>query len=177
MTAGLRRKIGEGNEVVFWKDNWLGSGTLKEKFGRLFNLSTRQHHVIKDLGGWVNGLWCWELHWRRPLLDREVNMVTDLLNFVSNLSLTEGISDDWTWTLEDGGLFSVKSAYSILQGDVIEPIDKIYSKLWSLKAPSNVLSLAWRVLKNRIQSKENLEKKKENSSNPFSHSLLLLQFK
>lgn len=41
----------------------------------------------------------------------------------------------------------------------MEPLDKIYHKLWSSRAPSNVLCLAWKVLLNRVQSKENLKRR------------------
>lgn len=31
------RKVGNGQEVKFWKDNWLWVDPLKDKFGRVFN--------------------------------------------------------------------------------------------------------------------------------------------
>ncbi|XP_057418658.1 uncharacterized protein LOC130712859 [Lotus japonicus] len=159
MDSGLSRKIGEGNDVKFWSENWLGSGTLKDKFGRLFCLSTQQHHTVNQMGTWVNGSWLWELHWRRILLDRENIMVTELLNSISSCTLSEGVLDDWIWTKEEGGHFSVKSAYLLLQGEVSEPDNQCFRKLWAVKAPSNVLALAWKVFLNRIQSKVNLSRR------------------
>lgn len=43
-------KLGEGNEVFFWNENWLGLGILKDKYERLYNLSTQQDCCIKELG-------------------------------------------------------------------------------------------------------------------------------
>lgn len=83
-------------------------------------------------------------------------MVEELLNIVSNYQLIEGTPDWWLWNKDEGGLYSVKSAFLVLQGEVIEPNDKVFHKLWSIKAPSNVLSLAWNMLINRVQTKENL---------------------
>lgn len=137
----------------------MGTGILKDRFGRLFNMSTQQHHTIRDMGTWLNGSWHWIFNWRRNFLDRELDMVTDFMSTVSSHSLVEGTLDDWIWTKGEGGLFSVKSAYQLLQGSVDEPEDKCFRKLWGIKAPSNVLALAWKVLINRIQSKENLKRR------------------
>lgn len=140
MEGGLCRKVGEDNEVDFWHDNWLGLGRLKDKFGRLFNLSVHQSIIAREMGRWSNGLWVSDLPWRRPFLSREIGMVEELMNIVSTHSLTEGSPDDWIWNREEGGAYSVKSAYVMLQGEVLEPLDKIYNKLWSIRAPSNVFA-------------------------------------
>lgn len=62
---------------------------------------------------------------------------------------------------EQGGNYSVKSGYEILQGLVEEPVDRSFHKLnCSIKAPWNVLSLACKVFLNRIQTKENLMRRR-----------------
>lgn len=81
------------------------------------------------------------------------------MNTVSAHSLAEGTLDNWIWTKEEGGSFSVKFAYLLLQGNIDESGDKCFRKLWVVKAPSNVLALAWKVLINGIQSKENLKRR------------------
>lgn len=101
-------------------------------------------------------MWQWELNWRRPILERELNIVEELLNLVSNYPLVGGTPDSWVWTKEEGSIFSVKSTYLILQGVIMQPQEKVFQKLWAIKAPSNVLSIAWRVLLNWVQSKDNL---------------------
>lgn len=47
----------------------------------------------------------------------------------------------------------------MLQGEVSEPDNHCFQKLWDVKAPSNVLALAWKVLLDRIQSKVNLSRR------------------
>lgn len=108
------------------------------------------------MGEWTNGIWHWTFTWRRPLLQREEDMIEELKNVVSSFPLRERTPDEWIWNKEDGDIFSVKSAFLLLQGAVEEHPDRIFSNLWSLIAPSNVLSLAWKILLNRVQSKENL---------------------
>lgn len=46
-------------------------------------------------------------------------MVVQLLNLVSSVPLHEGIPDDWIQSNEEGGTFFVKSAYLLLQGEVV----------------------------------------------------------
>lgn len=116
MEGDLCRKVGEGNEVKLWHDNWLGGGNLKEKFERLFNLSVQQNLTIREMGRWSNGSWDWEFIWQRLILDRDIGMVEDFLNIVSIHTLIEGSVDDWVWTKEGGGAYSVKSAFDMLQG-------------------------------------------------------------
>lgn len=53
----------------------------------------------------------------------------------------------------------MKSAYEILDG-VIELDDIIFYKLWSNKASPNVISLAWKLLLNRIQTREYIRKRR-----------------
>ncbi|XP_057443259.1 uncharacterized protein LOC130735191 [Lotus japonicus] len=135
MEDGLCQKIGEGNDTKFWHDNWLGSRPLRDIYVRLYYLSTQQNHTIEE------------------------SLVDELHQQVCNFTLIEGARDDWVWNKEEGGVFTVKSAFEILLGEVTEPADRVFHKLWSLKAPSNTLSLAWKILLNRIQSKENLRRR------------------
>lgn len=116
------------NEVEFWNVNWLGSGILRDNFRRLFTLSNQQNHYIREMGNWVNGVWHWELTWRRTILNREESMVDELKHQVSNFTLTEGILDRRVWAKEEGGMFSVKFAYAILQGEVMESTETLVIK-------------------------------------------------
>jgi len=47
--------VGFGNEVLFWEDNWVGSGALKNVFPRLFFLSLSKDFAVAAFGGWNNG--------------------------------------------------------------------------------------------------------------------------
>ncbi|XP_071687538.1 uncharacterized protein [Rutidosis leptorrhynchoides] len=52
--------IGDGCNTRFWSDNWVGSSTLKNRFGRLFRLDQDPNAMVKDR---INrngcGLWEW----------------------------------------------------------------------------------------------------------------------
>ncbi|XP_071694446.1 uncharacterized protein [Rutidosis leptorrhynchoides] len=53
----LRVKVGDGRSFSFWKDNWKGDGTLKDKYGRLFRLDSNADCSISDR--LQDGCWSW----------------------------------------------------------------------------------------------------------------------
>lgn len=47
-----RLKLGEGRVVNFWQEAWLGNERLRDKFVRLYHLSTQQQAIVSDMGFW-----------------------------------------------------------------------------------------------------------------------------
>lgn len=45
----------------------MGDTSLKEAFPRLFRLSSQQTANVSEIGGWVEGVWKWDLKWSRVL--------------------------------------------------------------------------------------------------------------
>jgi len=58
-------EVGNGRDILFWSDNWVASGVLKNKFMRLFSLSILKEAYLCDFGSWVNGVKEWNLMWIR----------------------------------------------------------------------------------------------------------------
>ncbi|XP_057419228.1 uncharacterized protein LOC130713477 [Lotus japonicus] len=83
----------------------------------------------------------------------------ELRQQVDSFNLSEGVTDTWLWSKEEGGFYTVKSAYYLLQGGEGTPTGSVFQKLWTVKAPSNAISLAWKLLLNGIQSKDNLRRR------------------
>lgn len=155
---GLQRKIGCGNTVRFWKDEWCGNGLLKIGFSKLFHLSIQKNCTLMDMVQWVNGHLNWNFKWRRTLSMREDLMVEELRRTIGGLQvqLHNGISDSWLWTLEPTGTFTVHSAYNLIKGFPSENVDPIFKLIWGSRAPSNVCVFAWRLLLDRLPTKSNL---------------------
>jgi hypothetical protein len=74
-----------------------------------------------------------------------------------------GVEDRWVWIPDDGGVFSVKSAYAILEklfleeGGVSVFNEWIFSLLWKSPAPSKVVAFLWSLLLDRIPTRANLD--------------------
>ncbi|XP_057414957.1 uncharacterized protein LOC130709816 [Lotus japonicus] len=70
--------------------------------------------------------------------------------------LHEGREDKWKWVAEDEGCYTVKYAYSFLQGHELEEEVLVFVNLWRGLAPSNVLAFVWKFLWGMLPSKCNL---------------------
>jgi hypothetical protein len=61
------KKVGDGTTTSFWTDIWLGNLSLKDRFPRLFSVSTMKDVKVAAAGSWVDNSWSWSLTWRRSL--------------------------------------------------------------------------------------------------------------
>lgn len=122
----IKRKLREGNDTLFWKDDWLNQGKLIDKYPRLFHLSTQGNYHVKKMGYWTNGTWNWDFKWRRSLRDPEIQLLETFLLAVHTATLHEGSLDSWTWTAAAEGMYTVSSAYDVLQGEIVEERGRIF---------------------------------------------------
>ncbi|MCH86346.1 F-box family protein [Trifolium medium] len=112
---------------------------------------------------WVEreGVWGWEFEWRRWRFAWEEDLLRDLREVLPTLVLT-GMDDEWLWSLEDGGKFTVRSMYVFLES-VFSPVSvfgdqelRVFSNIWKSSAPSKVIAFSWKLLRNRVPVLTNL---------------------
>lgn len=49
-------RVGEGDNTSFWHDRWTSAeGSLRTRFGRLYDVSEQQQSQVKDMGEWAEG--------------------------------------------------------------------------------------------------------------------------
>ena len=68
-------------------------------------------------------------------------------------------SDSWMWRSAEGGEFSIRNTYFLMQNLPQSEQQNLFDILWKAKVPSKVLVFAWRELLNRIQTKDQLKKR------------------
>jgi len=75
-----------------------------------------------------------------------------------------GVEEDkWLWTSDEGGSFSVKSSYRVLEGiavleDVLSALEeRVFGDMLKSPAPSKVIAFSWMALLDRIPTRSNLE--------------------
>ena len=146
-------KVGDGKDIYFWEDNWLGSDALKKEFPRLFSLILVKDAKVAELGSWSDGMWVWHLAWRRLLFVWEKPLVEQLRQALLLVRMVSREEDRWVWKGEGLQSFSVSSVYSLVMRDCV--VDSS-SQLWSCKVVPSTLFTAWRVLENKIATKANL---------------------
>ena len=103
--------------------------------------------------------WEWDFIWRRPLFDSEIAMAVRFLKDVEGEPIQPHRRDDWVWTTDPSSQYSTQSVYNMLRGKTIEGTqDGAFEELWKLKVLSKILVFAWRLLRDRLPTKINLQR-------------------
>ncbi|GKV32614.1 hypothetical protein SLEP1_g41208 [Rubroshorea leprosula] len=103
LAKGLNIKIGEGDSVKFWWDDWSGRGILANKYPRLYLISVGKDNTVSQMGWWLNGSWIWKLQWRRRLYSWEVQEETEILKEIQETTITKGKADVREWIHSNTG--------------------------------------------------------------------------
>jgi hypothetical protein len=157
----IERRVGRGDDTRFWKDSWLGSPPLCDRFPRLFSISLQQNASVEEMRGSVDGVDRWVWLWRRNLFTWEQELLLELQQAVPLVARSEEI-DSWFWRPEGSGLFTAKSAYLLLarifgsEAVFGRQELKVLNNIWRSPAPSKVIAFSWKLLRNRIPTKDNL---------------------
>jgi hypothetical protein len=157
----VEKKVGSGNNTLFWSDIWVGEQPLRERFPRLYGISTQKEGLIANLGVWIDGGWRWNLEWRRHFFVWEQPLYLQLVNVIEQFQPNQR-EDVWNWreNVEDG--FTVKSCYDLLyktfrvDGEIDSLKKFVFSNIWRCAAPSKVCAFSWQLVLRRIPTRDNL---------------------
>ena len=130
------------------------------KYPRLYQVSCQQQRLIQQVGRQTETVWEWNLEWRRPLFDNEVDAAVRFMDDISQIQIQNQITDCWIWKPETTGQYSTKSAYYLLQEATVgDTLDEALEDLWKLKIPAKAQIFAWRLIKDRLPTKANLRRR------------------
>ncbi|PWA63752.1 reverse transcriptase domain, Reverse transcriptase zinc-binding domain protein [Artemisia annua] len=126
-------KVGKGDSVNFWKDDWLGDFNLASMFPRLYTLEIEKDCSLNErlIRNW---------NWRRDLRSgRETSDFDHLIEVVQNVTLSD-LPDSWRWSLEKSGKFTVKYFRSRIEKQIFQSSN--HSTRWpGIKASFKPLQL------------------------------------
>jgi hypothetical protein len=112
----IKRKVekGETESCLFWKDEWLEGGSLKSRYGRIFDLCLDKDVSVVDMRRlwWGFGGSGWR--WRRHLFAWEEEVWGQCYSTLGNVILQESQLDLWVWLLDLDTSYSVGGAYHFL---------------------------------------------------------------
>jgi hypothetical protein len=151
-----RRIIGDGNNTLFWYDNWVGETPLCTKFPRLFDLAVNKECSVGEMArlGWAEGGRAWV--WRRRLLAWEEDSVRECTLLLHNVVLQVNVLDKWRWLLDPVNGYSVREAYRHITTSGEQVDRSVVDDVWHRYIPQKVSMFVWRLLRNRLPTKDNL---------------------
>jgi hypothetical protein len=154
--GNIRRVVGDGVNTLFWFDHWVGDSPLRIKFPRLFDLAVNKECLVAKMEreGWEEGGRAWL--WRRRSLAWEEDSVRECIVLFNNVVLQVTVSDTWRWTLDTIHGYFVREAYRFIttNGDQVDR--SLVDNVWHRHIPSKVSLFVWRLLRNRLPTRDNL---------------------
>ncbi|CAJ2651635.1 unnamed protein product [Trifolium pratense] len=152
------RKVGDGSDTFFWTDPWVDGTSLRERFGRLFDLAENKSASVAEMfmQGWEAGGEAWV--WRRRLWAWEEEMLGECQSLLLTVSLQDHILDrwQWQWQLDLDDVYTVRGAYQLLTTQDAVTLDVASGLIWHRQVPLKVSICAWRLLRDRLPTKTNL---------------------
>lgn len=135
---GCRRRIGNDNDTKIWKVPWLScidNGFLSSHMP--MELANSNVSSLMEIG---------QNRW-------DADILNDLCNdrdkqLIQRVPIpSKNKPDSWFWLLDDKGIFTMKSCYRLIQGEMETPHARFWRKMWSLKLPGKIINFLWRVCK------------------------------
>ncbi|MCH80186.1 LINE-1 reverse transcriptase like, partial [Trifolium medium] len=157
-------KLGDGNNIGFWKENWCGTDAFCDLFPSLYSISAQKEEAISAMGYWEVHGWRWRLLWSYDLNETDAVCANELHAILDQVQPQRDAKDRRRWTPNDAGLFTVKSAYMVLQNryemNNLDPnVLVAVKRLWLNNVPSKVSIFGWRLLLERLPTREALHKR------------------
>ncbi|XP_071739171.1 uncharacterized protein [Rutidosis leptorrhynchoides] len=140
------RILGDGNNILFWEDAWLGNYHLKDKFSRLYRFETMANASIKDRV--------------RHFIGRLHGELADLDDLIRSNAILDDCISSWRCNLGPNGEFLTKVA-AIKMDEVIitrnssSQVPTLHNNL----VPQKVGIFIWRAIRCRIPVREELDPK------------------
>jgi hypothetical protein len=128
-------KVGNGQNMRFWEDIWLGDQPLAKQYPSLYNIVRRRNVLVSDVLT-SNPL---NIEFTRTLSTDKWEVWLLLLQRLIRVNLTED-PDVFVWKLTTNGVFSVKSMYTdMMNGHTVF----LRKYLWKIKVPLKIKIFMW----------------------------------
>ncbi|GKA94315.1 RNA-directed DNA polymerase, eukaryota, reverse transcriptase zinc-binding domain protein [Tanacetum coccineum] len=135
----ILKKLGNGEDTLFWEDSWRGDSTFKSIYPRLYALETNKNVSIASKLSQPNLAASFR---RAPRGGLEDYQFSQLLLNMEEVSCTN-VKDRWLWALTGCGDFSVASIRKSLDNHFL-PVAASKTR-WIREVPIEVNILAWKV--------------------------------
>ena len=121
-----------------------------------YALTTNKGVTVRDmfLLGLEYGGGVWQ--WRRRLWTWEEELVEECRELLLTVSLQDNSCDRWLWMPDPSGGYTVRGAYDMLTSQDFPFVHQTSEFSWHKQVPLKVSIFAWRLLRDRLQTRHNL---------------------
>ncbi|GJU31529.1 RNA-directed DNA polymerase, eukaryota [Tanacetum coccineum] len=149
----ILKKLGNGEDTLFWEDSWKGDITFKSIYPSLYALETNKNVSVASKLSQPNLATSFR---RAPRGGLEDYQFSQLLLNMEGVSCTD-VKDRWSWALTGCGDFSVASIRKSLDNHFL-PV--VASKTrWIHEVPIKVNILVWKVRMDGLPTRLNISKR------------------
>lgn len=148
---GYRWKLGNGNNVKFWEDVWLGTSSLAIQLWEIYCLINEQFETVANLWDGVN-LRCTF----RSVDGRLFRMWQEVVQIASTIVFTDE-PDSLVWQFSSSGVYSSHSLYKVINFRGVQPVFE--PAIWKIHVPPRLHLFLWLFSKNKILTRDNLSKR------------------
>ncbi|KAL6550624.1 hypothetical protein OROMI_021112 [Orobanche minor] len=149
----LKKTVNSGTSTLFWLDEWIADGKLKDQFPNLYQIEQKKRCLVGERITDQGLEWDWACNTQQAGLS---TMVAQLNAIVGNFSLGT-TTDDWSCGLDATGVFSISAVRTrMLTSGTNFMQDRVE---WIKEAPMKVITFIWRAKMGRIPSSEALIKR------------------
>lgn len=138
----LRWRIGDGQSISFWYDNWLGDGAIREK--DVHPVPAENRMTLADMVG-ENGEWL--------ISNLQTHIPQVVLDKIMEFDIQLSDSDDLIlWNETGSGTFTCQTAYRAIQEKygVTQPVTKNWSWIWKSKFSNKLKHFLWLAQQGRL---------------------------
>uniref|UniRef100_A0A251VGE6 Putative reverse transcriptase domain, Reverse transcriptase zinc-binding domain protein n=1 Tax=Helianthus annuus TaxID=4232 RepID=A0A251VGE6_HELAN len=150
-------KVGNGDDIRFWIDTWMGDLPFAERWPHLFTLESFKSCRVSERidSGQGNGVFAWNLV-RHPETDTELKEWHECKEAVNMVRLSND-RDSWIWNINGQDGFSVNSVKKTLIHD--RGNNQLPNFKWCKWVPIKCNIMAWRGNLDRLAAKVNLRRR------------------
>jgi hypothetical protein len=156
--------LGDGTNIGFWKDRWIGTEPLCNRYAELFGKSSQKDSTIAMMGHWESEAWKWNFNWSVTLTNDDLAFFHELYALLAQVHPGSVSSDRRKWIPHAAGVFTVKSTYTHLlyrygSEQIESSLEQALKKLWNANVPSKVGIFGWRLLLDKLPTRDALFRK------------------
>ncbi|XP_071718294.1 uncharacterized protein [Rutidosis leptorrhynchoides] len=155
----FERKLGDGRDIFFWDDVWIGDLRLKDRFPRLYRIEANKNALVRDRVKHEDGIWSFSWLWSRGLTGRLFGELENLILLVQSCTSIEQGNGSWVCKLENSGVYKSRIMAAKLDELILAGYGSTTGTLRNKLIPQKVGLFIWRVLRERIPARIELDKR------------------